>query len=285
MTNHELNEKLLSLVRAERVRSSEILELINMANERRLYLESGCASLFDYLTKFLGYCESSAYRRMQAARLLREIPSLKEKLGSGRIQLSQMARLQSAAEAQDKPVSLARKREILRTLEGKTLEETKRVLAETLPIAGKNQAQVVFTKDHVQLTLCLSSEQFEKLQKVRALLSHSVPSGSFEEVLEKLCEDKIKKKTELKHAPKDAQSKGRTHINVNLRKAIFAKYNYECQYRDPETGHRCRSKHFLELEHILPLALGGSNAPENLTVLCRAHNQLKARLARLIKVP
>ncbi len=267
MTNQELNEKLRELVRRERALTHEILELINVVEARGLHLEMGYSSLFDYLTRYLGYCESSAYRRMQAARLLREVPAAKEALVEGRIQLTQMAKVESAT----KEAKPAVKERVLRTLEGKNLQETRQVLAREFSYKERKN-QIAFTRDeHVNLTLRLSSEQFAKLKQVQALLSHVVPNGNLEEILEKLCDEKIKNKTEIKNSPKVGLVKGRAHINANLRKEIFAKYKYQCQYPG------CESKHFLELEHIQPLALGGSNEPINLTVLCRAHNQLMAK--------
>jgi hypothetical protein len=42
------------------------------------------------------------------------------------------------------------------------------------------------------------------------------------------------------------------------------------------TGRRCEARAFLELDHITPRALGGSGEPDELRVLCRAHNRLYA---------
>jgi len=41
-------------------------------------------------------------------------------------------------------------------------------------------------------------------------------------------------------------------------------------------GHRCESTRRLEIDHIQPVALGGETKPENLRLLCRAHNQYEA---------
>ena len=269
MTNQELNEKLCGLVRQERALTYEILDLIIAVETRGLHLEMGYSSLFDYLTRFLGYCESSAYRRMQAARLLREVPAAKEALVEGKLQLTQMAKVESAAKKKNPVV----KAKVLQKLAGKNLLETQKILAVEFG-TEERKTQITYTRDqHVNLTLRLSSEQFAKLKQVQALLSHAVPNGSFAEILERLCDEKIKAKTAVKNPPKVNPLQGRAHINTNLRKQIFQKANHECQYSG------CRSKHFLELEHIQPLAHGGTNEPANLTILCRAHNQWRAKQA------
>ncbi len=52
-------------------------------------------------------------------------------------------------------------------------------------------------------------------------------------------------------------------------------------YQDPVTGRKCESSHFLELDHLLAIALGGKTHADNLRLLCRSHNQLKASQAGL----
>jgi membrane protein involved in colicin uptake len=43
-----------------------------------------------------------------------------------------------------------------------------------------------------------------------------------------------------------------------------------------ESGKRCGSNRFLELDHVQPVACGGLSTVENLRVVCRAHNQYAA---------
>lgn len=42
-------------------------------------------------------------------------------------------------------------------------------------------------------------------------------------------------------------------------------------------GRRCSARRCLELDHIVPLAVGGKATVENLRMRCRAHNQRYAR--------
>src|SRR5262249_1098419 len=43
-----------------------------------------------------------------------------------------------------------------------------------------------------------------------------------------------------------------------------------------ESGHRCNSRTLLELDHIDPVARGGTASEGNLRLRCRAHNQYEA---------
>jgi len=49
-----------------------------------------------------------------------------------------------------------------------------------------------------------------------------------------------------------------------------------CTFKS-RTGRECHSTHNLQIDHIKPFALGGTHDPENLRVLCAAHNRHEAR--------
>src|SRR5262245_38920543 len=101
MTNRELGEKLGALIRQERKITNEILSYINLALERRAYLEHSYQSMIEWLTKGFGYSGSAAYRRLEAAKLLRAVPEIAEKLESGSVNLSTVAKAQTVIKAQE----------------------------------------------------------------------------------------------------------------------------------------------------------------------------------------
>ena len=45
-------------------------------------------------------------------------------------------------------------------------------------------------------------------------------------------------------------------------------------------GRRCTAMHNLQIDHIQPYAHGGMHDPENLRVLCGAHNRWRAERVR-----
>ncbi len=102
MTNRELARELGKLVSEERRITHEILKLINSAFERRAYLEHGFSSMFEWLVSGFGYSHSAAFRRIEAARLIKSVPDAAEKLQSGELNLSTLSKAQFAIRAQEK---------------------------------------------------------------------------------------------------------------------------------------------------------------------------------------
>jgi hypothetical protein len=60
------------------------------------------------------------------------------------------------------------------------------------------------------------------------------------------------------------------------RKYIPAQIQRKIWSRDQGRCRHCDSTRFLEIDHIIPLALGGSDEPDNLRILCRPCNQRAA---------
>src|SRR4051812_27192776 len=84
-----------SFVEREREMTLQVLHHLKEAERRRLYASLAYSSLFDYVTRELGYCPGSACRRIDAMRLLKEMPELEEKIQEGKLTLSTVARAQS----------------------------------------------------------------------------------------------------------------------------------------------------------------------------------------------
>jgi hypothetical protein len=53
---------------------------------------------------------------------------------------------------------------------------------------------------------------------------------------------------------------------------VWGRDGGQCTYVDPE-GHRCPCRHFIQIDHIVPYALGGSHAVTNLRLRCAMHNR------------
>ena len=70
--------------------------------------------------------------------------------------------------------------------------------------------------------------------------------------------------------------KKRKHISLKVRREVFSKANHCCEHINLVTKQRCQSRYQLQLDHIHPIAKGGSNDITNLRVLCGVHNRQEA---------
>ncbi len=67
------------------------------------------------------------------------------------------------------------------------------------------------------------------------------------------------------------------YIPAPVRREVWRRDGGCCTYVDPHSGRRCGSRFLLELDHIVPFALGGSAEPGNLSLSCAAHHRLRHR--------
>jgi hypothetical protein len=62
-------------------------------------------------------------------------------------------------------------------------------------------------------------------------------------------------------------------------RTLWQRAGSRCEFIDKKTGRRCDCTFGLQREHVVPLGLGGTNELSNMQLLCRTHNQLRARQA------
>jgi hypothetical protein len=268
LSNEELALNLKNLISKEREILSLILEHILEIDRRKFYLKMAYSSLFDYLTKHLGYSAGSAQRRIDAARLMKEIPELSQKLENGSLNLSQVSLVQKAIRQKK---AIVNKREILESLENKSFFESQSIVSKAFDLEIKEETKITNQKDEsVRLEVTLTKSQWEKLQQMKSLLPNG--SGEWSEVLEYLADKVIEKKTKAKTLPKPSISK----TNISMRKHIRNR-DQCCQYKDKTTGRICGTKLNLQIDHIKPIWAGGQATIENLQVLCANHNRYRYR--------
>ena len=72
-----------------------------------------------------------------------------------------------------------------------------------------------------------------------------------------------------------SQIKQSRYIPTKIKRLVWTRDQGQCTYICPETKKKCSSKHFLQIDHIHPYALGGSSKLSNLRLLCAGHNQYR----------
>lgn len=124
----------------------------------------------------------------------------------------------------------------------------------------------------------------EKFNEVKRVLSGKYPMGVstedlFREVMECFLKQKspkerqarrekrVRKPKSISPSKKDPRTAG-----VVLKDLVFKRDGYQCVYVGLD-GKRCGCTVDLEVDHILPWAVGGRTGEENLRTLCAAHNR------------
>lgn len=309
LTNADLIIKFESLVSLEKKTTAEVLDYLKEIELRKTYLHLGYTSSFSYLTKGLGYSESSALRRINAARILESVPEIKKDLESGNLNLMQVSMVaaglkQKAKERkEDKVSSSVDKKTLLMKVRNLDMASTQKIIAETLDLEVKHfDKQRVQKDDSVRVELTLTKKQAETIERVKELISHTYPNPSIGDLIDYLASEflqrkdplrkntnqtgqnttimvvknKASKKSLFEDANKNANKNRlrRKHIPIQVQTEIHQRDRC-CQWVDPRTKQKCASKFQLQIDHIYPIYKGGTNKVENLQLLCSVHNKMK----------
>ena len=283
MTNRELESRMDTLVRSERKITNEILTLIHEAEKRRLYIEEGFSSTHDWLIRKYGYSQSAANRRVQASRLLNSVPEVTAKLMDGKVNLTTLTQVQSTIRREERRsgerISSRTKQELVEKIEGKSADETQRILVEIYPDAQPPKESLrACSADESRLTVVLDAEATEIIIRAKELLSHSHPHATWAEVIKQIGLTFLKARDPLKKKM-TRQFAGAAENGISksaLRRRVMERSKQACEFVDKETGRVCGSRHQVQIDHIQPRAMGGSDNIDNLRCLCRKHNILMA---------
>ena len=275
-TDQALLNSMETLAGKEREVLTAVLWHLREIDRRRLFCDLGFSSLFAYCTKNLRYSEDQACRRINAARLLKDLPEVEEKLNSGAITLTNASLAQNFF--RQEKMSLEKKRELLAQLENKTTRETEEIIATMNPKAKAPDKIKPAANDQVTITFTAPKRLEEKLNKLKALLAHSHPNISLAELIEILADAHLEKPDPAKKPKRETkpESPGATRVPAKPSRSIPAKLRRQVHLRDQDQCTNCQTKHALQVDHIIPIALGGHTTLENLRLLCRSCNQRAA---------
>lgn len=321
LSDRDLESSLKDLVRQERTLLHEILLHIREVDRRKLFLDRARSSLFDYLVTELGYSSSAAMRRIEASRLLIQVPELAVSIQEGKINLTQVGELSRALKEKEretgKKIDTNVTKSLLVKMEHKSSRETQQIVAEELDLQLRPVEEKRVQKENsVSIQMTLTAGQYEKLMQVQ-----QGKGFSFNQIIESLCDRLLEANAKNKKAVKScddvsASKKNTTKVISDMpilaspkatastatKKATEAdleigkptstrgprdsKIQTCCQYRDSLTGNECKSTFALEQDHIHPLWAGGADVAENIQILCAAHNKHRyARQAGIRVVP
>ena len=395
-----------TLVQHERHLLGAVIDHLSEIETRRLYLQRGCSSLFDYAVRELGYSEAAAGRRIGAVRLCADQPGARERLRDGSLTLSAAAELQWAfdrqrrrgsisgiassapagsaaaasapagAAALDDPAAdsapvvaprasdsepplvldAAGRQKLLEEATGKSARQVRRMLADLDPeLAVPADRMRPLGDGRYELKAVIDADCQQGLEQLRGLLSHVDPRMTIGQLVGRIVQEAIDRHdpsrpprrartgnrpaagdskpaaTAKDHAapepghavtvqdaplpaaatptpertpqptPSSAPAPNRQAaterraaagrkpngpatptakprasgraIPAAVRRQVWQRDGGCCSYVDRQTGRRCNSLHMLEIDHILPYAMGGSADLENLRLLCGVHHR------------
>ncbi len=188
--------ELKSLVSREREVTTEILHYLREVESRKLHLERGYPSLFEFTVRELGYSEGSAHRRLSAMRLVKALPELEPKIRSGELTLTNAARAQGffKEEAKLRNVTREEKKTTVESLLNQSTRECERTLAAISPASAlPKEKERAITEELTQIQFLADRELLKKLERLKGLLAHQNFEGSYAVLFNKLADLALKK--------------------------------------------------------------------------------------------
>lgn len=282
LSNENLIEGLKRLKAREDSLLVNVLDHILEIDRRQLFLPLGFPSLYSYLTQELKYSNGEAYRRIEAARLMRSVPESRAEVSAGRLNLTTMNEVRTAIKTKEKvsghSVGSEERRSFVQAVLGCTKEQAQRNLGEKVPELAPlfEERRREHRDGSLEMTLLFARMQRARLERAREILASRGPMPKMVDAIDRLSEFFLNKKDLMqRHLASEVTPRQVSRITYSLRRLIFQRDKGECQFKNA-SGKICGSRYQIEIDHIVPVSAGGSNAPENLRCLCRAHNQWKS---------
>jgi hypothetical protein len=307
LSDAEVMAGLAKLLREERRLTASVLVHLGEVEARKLHLAAACASMHVYCTRVLGMSEDQAFKRIRAARAVRRFPVVAKAVADGRLHLIGVVLLsphltadnveELVAEASGKrkaeiEVLLARRYprpDVPPRLERLACEAAQ-VAARLAPSKGGLAPEPVGSIGGTAKVAPLAAGRFalqvtigettrEKLLRARGLLLHQVPSGDLSQVLDWVLDAALEKLEKTKFgktfAPRKARaSRAKGYVPHEARRQAVERDGMRCSFVSDD-GRRCEETGLLELDHVVPVSLGG-DATDGVRILCRAHNRFEA---------
>jgi hypothetical protein len=256
----------------------EIKLLYQLAEiERRRMYSKKSQSLFAYCIDVLGLEGNSIQIRIDTMRAMKINPEIVSKLETCELSMSVVSKAHTffRQEAKlGKKYSVTEKCELLQKLEGKSVKETMRELVMISPEAIPQEKRRPLDGDKTEVKVVVSQELLNKLDLLKNLWSHRNPTMTDLELLEMMANECLKKadpaqKSTRKISLHTSEADAR-YISPAVKKAVWIRDKSKCTYSE------CKSKHLIQCDHIIPVAMGGKSTVENLRLRCHAHNQRAA---------
>jgi len=262
-------------------RESELIDRLQIFDDKKGYRYYDCTSLFQYAVNWLKLSESKSYELIAIARKSRQVPELKKAISQGTINTSQARRIVSVITPENQSQWI----EMTATLPQRELE--KKIVEERPKEAVKDRITYVHPT-RVKLECGISEELMKEIERVKDLVSQLTRRpASLEDALKAMTalylekKDPVEKakrilsmKDELSSRRVTTQKTGkRTAIPALVRHEVVNRDKGQCTFRDSQ-GKRCSNRKWLDLHHRQAVSDGGEHNAANIVTVCRQHHQM-----------
>ena len=290
----------------ERGSLADVLADIAEIDERKLYVPAAHPSMVSYMVHEMRFTEQAALKRLRAARLGREFPSIFTAVATGQLNLSAIVMLSGhlSPENVDQLVATAAnmgKTDLERVLRGRdgtltgqlALTAAPQLVADTegqlspgrveaTHISPKVPARTAAAKgeERSELRCMVSGEGLELLDYARVLLGHAIPNGDMGRIVERAAKALVREIEKQKFGATEGRRKPRGsndphHISYAIKREVWKRDGGQCAYHSDE-GKRCPSRELVQFHHVQEVAAGGIASVENISLRCRTHNQYES---------
>jgi hypothetical protein len=282
---HVLHRSAMQLAKQYLQCERELLRVLQDIGERKLFIDWGYSSLFDYCRQALMLSEAQAYNFVAVSRRCLEVPALQQAIQSEQINLSRAKRILPVIDVSN----AAQWIEKAATMDQRQLE---REIAAENPILVERPSLKPASAERFTLHTCVSEEVHGDIEAVLAILSRGSKVSleealglAFKVLLDKI--DPLRKGTRNKKvkpvaqnevavqeaAPVPAPSRhnSKRYLPAGLKREIYRRDGNQCRHLNPDKT-RCGQRTFLEIHHIQPLSEGGATTLENLITVCSGHH-------------
>jgi len=218
LSPEELLTKAKDIAASERKIYSQVIDVLEEIERRKLYLARGYSSLFSFCTEFLKYSAGAAQRRIDSMRLIKNFPKpqkeeVKEKLESGSVNLTHLSQVARVVRALPESKTCHEKMKLISKVENTTIRECEQKLLEDEALLPPKKEQLRATGDgRFRLSINLDQEAKDLLEKLLSLTAHQNPFASKE----------IAVKAALKLAAQEAEKKKSASIKAQRSKITAA---------------------------------------------------------------
>lgn len=293
-SENTLHQRAVNLSREHRRLEWEIVCILQEIDRKKIHRKLGATSLFSYAVQILGLSEGVAQAFIVVARKSMQVNLLAEAIQEQKLSVNKASRLTSV-------ITVENAAELLYFAQTHTSRQIEFEVARRNPRAAAKNIVKPISEDLVEVRLTVSKVIYDKWLRVQNLIAqktakHAAPDaaleGAFDVYLDR--HDPIRKAQRILNKTSEARpsvqpnwpdpvsseqprtckiSTEREPLTAQQKHIVAARDQGRCTYED-ENGKRCESERWLEIHHLKPVSIGGSNDPKNLATLCSTHHDL-----------